>query len=657
MCGVCGVVRGVGALREADQARVAAMLGALIHRGPDDTGMRRAPAAVLGATRLAIRGMGDGHQPISDTETGVLAVVNGEIDNHLELRARLAARGRHVVMSADVAVVPPLYLEFGVDFVKELVGAFALAVYDPRHDRLILARDHAGERPLFYVRSPDGVTFATELSALTADRSLDLGVDPAAIAGYLQYGSFTAPAAPFRGVRKLAPAQRIVFEGDTEHQERYWRWPMGQTTKIVPTPSAFDVIFRRAVHRQTENDFPFGVFLSGGIDSSLVAAVARVVRPEARLSAFTLRFQEASYDEGDSASAVASYLGLNSVPVWVQAEDFPTEVRRLISMVGEPLADPAWIPTALLARRAAEEVKIALGGEGADELFGGYPTYIGALVSGHYARLPGWLKASIRKLVVAWPHSDKKVTTSFLLKRFVAGGDMDWMERHLLWTSSIPPDVLRRLGVEPRTREPERLESILDSVQRHDLETSLAEGLLTKADRASMSSSLELRAPFLDRDVMMFAASLPESERVHALTTKVFLKRYALRYLPREFVTRKKRGLSVPLARWLRENLHDWAAERLGDSRLREAGVDPRAALDILAEHRDRRANHARPIWTLAVLAEWLQWAEGSRSECVGAEGSESRLDAVRVGGGGTTVYSQPQCESSSSKTTNPPGP
>lgn len=614
MCGVCGVVRRAGQQAEADRRRVGTMMDALLHRGPDHAGTGEAAGALFGATRLAIRGLGDGRQPIFDPGTGVVAVVNGEIDNHRELREFLEARERPVPMSTDVAVVPSLYLELGESFVEKLVGAFALALYDPRHDRLILARDRAGERPLFYTLTPNEIDFATEVSALIADPSLEFSVDPVAIAAYLRFGSFPAPSSPFREVRKVAPAQRIVFEGERVRAERYWRWPVGGAAGARPSREDFDKIFRRAVERQSENEVPFGVFLSGGIDSSLVASVARAVRPGADFSAFTLRFREPSYDEGDAATAVASRLGIPMVPVWVRAEDVAAEVSRLISMVGEPLADPAWIPTALLARRAAEEVKIALVGEGADELFGGYPTYLGALVGRRYARLPGWLKASIRKLVDAWPPSERKVTLSFLLKRFVAGAEMDGGERHLLWTSNIPPDLLRRLGVDPPPAAMDRLDSLLDSVQRHDLETSLAEGLLTKADRASMSSALELRAPFLDRDVLEFAAALPERDRVRRLTTKTFLKRYALRYLPPSIVHRKKRGLSVPLARWLREELYGWAVERLGDSRMREAGVDPRAALAILAEHRDRRADHARAIWTLAVLAEWLRWAQRGRA-------------------------------------------
>jgi asparagine synthase (glutamine-hydrolysing) len=283
-------------------------------------------------------------------------------------------------------------------------------------------------------------------------------------------------------------------------------------------------------------------------------------------------------------------------------------------VVGEPLADPAWVPTALLARRASRDVKLALVGEGADELFGGYPTYVGARLADRYTRLPGAVRALLRDAVERWPRTDRKVTLSYLLKRFVAAAELPPVSRHRHWTSSIPPDLLRRLGVEDPT--PPDLDTdghILDILQRMDLETSLAEGLLTKADRASMSSALELRAPYLDQAVMEFAASLPVEERVHGMATKIFLKRFALRYLPAAIVYRRKRGLSVPLSRWLRGPLHAWAAARLADDRLRIAGVDPGAAVALLEEHRRRRADHARALWTLIVLAEWVAWVSGHR--------------------------------------------
>jgi asparagine synthase (glutamine-hydrolysing) len=352
------------------------------------------------------------------------------------------------------------------------------------------------------------------------------------------------------------------------------------------------------------------LFLSGGLDSSLITAVTRSIRPEKTLKAYSLRFSEASYDEGHYAEQVANTLGVEFVPVWVRPEDFPPTIAKLVRQVGEPLADPAWVPSALLARRAAQDVRVALVGEGADELFGGYPTYFGAGLAEYYARLPDPVRSFIRRAVESWPASDKKVTIAFLLKRFIQGDELDFLGRHILWTSCISPTILKRLGVTPPLlARPSYLSAqMLDRLQQHDLETSLAEGLLTKADRASMKSALELRAPFLDQEVIEFAASLPEKERIHRLQTKVFLKRYALRYLPSEIVHRKKRGLSVPLSSWLREPLYEWAKSRLSSPLLDRVGVNRYVAVDLLQEHSQRKADHARSIWTLIVLSEWLEW-------------------------------------------------
>ncbi len=279
-------------------------------------------------------------------------------------------------------------------------------------------------------------------------------------------------------------------------------------------------------------------------------------------------------------------------------------------MVGEPLADPAWIPTTLLAQRAAQESKMALVGEGADELFGGYPTYIGAGIAERFVQLPNWLRFAIRRVVEALPPSEKKVTISFLLKRFVQGASWNGMMRHRLWVSSITPALLRRLGVAPidLDRNDAGGGDLLDRAQRWDLETLLAEGLLTKADRASMSSALELRAPFLDEAVMEFATSLRAEDRVRGLKTKVFLKRYARRYLPNNIVNRRKRGLSVPISSWLRGPLKEWAIATLRKGRLEQVGIHTSAAVELFSEHCQRKADHARAIWTLLVLGEWLDW-------------------------------------------------
>ncbi|HMP82583.1 MAG TPA: asparagine synthase (glutamine-hydrolyzing) [Verrucomicrobiota bacterium] len=611
MCGICGTVAvdtrpAPGSARR----RVEAMLEALSHRGPDAVGSNGNDAAMMGATRLAIRGIHDGLQPIIDPASGVMAVCNGEIDNHRELRTWLASRGREVKQATDVAVIPALYAEVGDAFAEKLVGAFAAAVWDPRRQRLVLARDRAGERPLFYAHAEDGFVFATELAAMVSDGRLPVALDVAALKRYLQFGIFPSPGTPFAQVQKVAPGEIVVMDADGVHRRRYWRWSVVETPKSAPSLDAFDKLFRESVRRQSDVDVDFGVFLSGGIDSSLVSAVVRSLHPARSVKAYTLRFEEASFDEGSFADVVARQLKLDLISVWVRPEDMRAGLRSLIHLVGEPLADPAWIPAALLARRASQDVRLALVGEGADELFGGYPTYPGALLAERFARWPAWLRSSIRRAVEAIPPSDKKVTISFLLKRFVQGAEQSGLSRHRLWVSNIAPALLQRLGVEPAAVAVDEATTVplLAVVPRWDLETSLAEGLLTKADRAGMSSALELRAPFLDKAVMQFAASLPAGARVKGFQTKAFLKKYALRYLSREIVHRRKRGLSVPVARWLRGPWRDWASASLASPRLESAGLRKGAALELFEGHCGRKADHARALGKMLVLSEWLDW-------------------------------------------------
>jgi asparagine synthase (glutamine-hydrolysing) len=626
MCGVCGiVVRGGASDTETAQDQVTMMVEALAHRGPDDSGVEEVVAAVFGATRLAIRGLIDGHQPLVDEKSGVVAVCNGEIDNHAELRAWLAERGREVEHETDVAVIPALYLELGDAFVERLTGVFAIAVWDPRVGRLLLARDRAGERPLFFVAREDRIVFATEIAALAADRSVRLHPDRRSLERYLAVGAFVAPDSPFAEVEKVAPAEIVTIDEQGVSRRRYWRWPIGGAAKPAPSEDEFDRVFRAAVLRQSDIDVDFAVFLSGGVDSSLVAAVLKSVRPNVALTGYTLRFREASFDEGEFAAEVADMLGIRAVTVWCEPENFPRQLAELVDTVGEPLADPAWVPTAMLARRAAADVKLCLCGEGGDELFGGYPTYLGAHWSGTYANLPRAVRAPFERLVRALPPSEKKMTLSFLVNRFIEGAAMEGLARHELWTSSVGPLVRERLGARAidkgtrsarshdglqETRGERKNAHLLDLLQRRDLETTLAEGLLTKADRASMQSALELRAPFLDRDVMELAARLPVSARISGFETKSFLKRCALRYLPKKIVYRRKRGLSVPLAAWLRGPLESWARETLAHERLDRIGLRSKVALELLDEHCSRRSDHARALWTLLALAEWIAWAE-----------------------------------------------
>jgi len=610
MCGICGQVNFAG---QESGAAVPVMLDRLVHRGPDGHWIKSDPSAVFGMARLTIRGLTSGEQPLVDADTGVMVVCNGEIDNHRDLRDWLAERGRPVTQDTDVAVLPGLYLELGPAFVEKLIGAFAIAVWDPRVGRLLLIRDRAGERPLFYTWADGRAVFASQLAAMAVGGANPPLLDTPALQRYLQLGYFSAPNSPLEGVIKVGPAECVTLDAQGARTTTYWRWPRNLPATGAADLETFDALFREAVWRQSEVDVPMGLFLSGGVDSSLLAAVACDVHPEKSLTAYGLRFQEDSFDEGEFAERVATQLGIDYIPVWVTPEVIPDLLRDVLRTCGEPLADPAWIPTALLSARAAQDIRVSLSGEGADELFGGYPTYFGAGLAERYARLPAPLRGLVRTLVDRWPPSDKKVTLSFLLKRFVQGDTLDGGARHILWNSSLQPGLLDRLGLKPEllpwTAPPGG--SLLDQIQQYDLERSLAEGLLTKADRASMHSALELRAPFLDQAVMEFAATLPERERVRGIQTKVFLKRYATRYLDHDIVYRKKRGLSVPLSRWLREEpLRPWVETALARPALERIGLRPSAINDLMREHLDRKADHGRALWALVVVSEWLDWLQ-----------------------------------------------
>ena len=613
MCGICGVIAlspGRGEAPHRDRA--ATMLGTLLHRGPHESRLASDRAGTIGATRLAIRGIESGSQPIVDDATGVVVACNGEIDNHRELRAWLEGRGHRITLATDIAVIPALYLEHGDQFPEHLVGAFAVAVWDPRGPSVLLARDRAGEKPLFYAFARGEVLFASEVASLLVDARVPRDLDVPALRHYLRFGCFEAPTAPVSAVRRVGPGEIVSIRPSGVARRRYWRLRF-EESGAPPSPDAFDPVFRGAVMRVSDAEVPRGVFLSGGLDSALVATVARRSRPDVPLRAYTARFAEVSYDEGDHAAGMAKHLALDWTPVDVSASAVPGEIEGLVATSGEPLGDPAWVPMSLLARRAVEDVRLVLVGEGADELFGGYPTYIGALAAETYARWPRAVRAIVSRAVGAWPVSDKKVTVSYLLKRFVEAGTVPGLARHRLWTSQVPPRLLAQLGLPPGdladTSAPGR--PLLDVLQENDFETSLAEGLLTKADRATMGNAVELRAPYLDAGVLAFAAKLPGPARARGLTTKIFLKRYAERYLPHDVIYRTKRGLSVPLATWLRGPLKDWALARVSSGRLADVGIDVKGARALLDDHLSRRADLARPLWTILVLSVWLDWHAG----------------------------------------------
>lgn len=595
-------------LRYPDRsARLAARLR---HRGPDGHGERALAHVLLGATRLRIQDLSPrADQPLFDAERRIWLACNGEVYNAAELRRRFA--NYPFVSASDVEVVIPLYLEGGPEALADLVGMFAIALWDESARALVLARDRAGEKPLFRTTQGGEIWFASEIAPLLEHPGLSRQLDAAALLDYLTLGFSQPPRTLVAGIESVEPGSIEVHRSSTVRRIRYWN-----PTTVTETPCSVGRAISRgrslidqAVARQLQADVPVGVFASGGVDSSLIAAVAarQGVKP---LRLFTAGFAARTYDESGHAAAVAASLGARHTTVLIDEPALHDAFDALTDHVAEPIADPAILPTFLLARRAKEEVGVVLSGEGADELFGGYPTYVGHVLTPWLVRLPRWIREALRHVSNVLPASHDKVPIRWLLRAFAKSAELPWRERHVAWTGTdLSGGVLARpCDRRCRAEEPVGGSSPLRSAMLLDYSGYLACRLLPKLDRATMRVALEGRAPYLDRDVTAFALSLPTDLKVRGLTTKWLLKRIAEQLLPPSVVYRRKRGLSVPVAAWLNRGLRDETDRLLAPDRLRQQGLlsDVYVAR-LVREHRTGRANHARALWALLVLQRWLE--------------------------------------------------
>lgn len=601
MCGIYGIMSG-SALRHP---RVLDAMGeALRHRGPDGRAFFSAPHVSIGTERLRIIDLHErADQPFASPDDAVWLEANGEIYNAPELRARYADYPYR--SHSDVETILPLYLEHGPAAVAQLDGMFGLAIWDDRTKQLLLARDRAGEKPLFYARAGGEVLFASELQCLLRHPEVSRELDLAALGDYLALGYVPEPRTPFSAIRRVPAGTYMLFREGGEETVRYWDPDAFRPEAIDAQRAVAETqrLIERAVAKQVMSDVPVGVFISGGLDSSILATLASRVIGVDKVHTFSAQFAEESYDESGDAAVLARRMRTRHVPVRTDEETLLDALRNVTTRVAEPLADPAILPTFLLARAAREHVKVILSGEGADELFGGYPTYLGHKIAPKYDAMPAFVRRGLRRLAFALPPSGKKVTLEYLLKRFVSDAERPWMERHLSWFGT-------GLGGATGVSQPRDLDPLAGAMLL-DYRSYLRDNLLVKVDRATMLSSVEARAPFLDRDVSAFALSLPANLRVRGLTTKWVLKKAAEKWLPREVIYRRKRGLSVPVASWINRGLRGEVDRLLEPRRLRERGfIDEPRVTKLLAEHRGGHANHAKPLWAVVMLEYWLEnWA------------------------------------------------
>jgi asparagine synthase (glutamine-hydrolysing) len=615
MCGICGLVSLDGATAP-DPAALAAMNESLVHRGPDSVGNLIEGPCGLAMRRLSIIDLAGGDQPIANEDGRIQVIQNGEIYNYRELMEGLRRRGHSFSTHCDTEVLVHLYEERGPAFVEDLRGMFAIAIWDARHNRLLLARDRFGIKPLYYRVAGGQLSFASELKALLRQPGFSREIDPSALEAFLAFNSVPAPLTIFTEARKLPPGHTLVAEEGEVEIHRFAR----------PTPVPADQVrtereealaeelrgrLRDSVKAHLVSDVPVGVLLSGGVDSATLTAFA-AAESGYRVSTFSIGFEEQSFDELELARLVAKRYGTDHHEL-VLRPDAIDLLPRLVEAFDEPLGDSSALPTYLVSQLASDTVKVVLSGEGGDELFGGYYTYVADRLAPRIGRAAPLL----RPLVELLPSSSEKVSFDYKAKRFVRGAHLPPVERHHAWKEIFSDDAQDELLSSPRTSDPldvyraryaetEGAEE-LARLQDLDLGIYMVDDLLVKTDRASMAHSLEARVPFLDPVVAELALALETKQKVRGFSKKRLLRRAAAPLLPKEIIRGRKQGFSIPVAAWLRGDLAPFARDVLSPQTIERQGyLDPGAVTRVLDAHISGKRDLSRQIWGLLNFTLWF---------------------------------------------------
>jgi len=600
------------------------MVNALRHRGPDDWGEYVDDAVAIGASRLAVIDLDTGRQPIANEDGTVHVVLNGEIYNFGELRARLERRGHRFRTCSDAEVVVHAYEEAGEDCVRELDGMFALALWDRSRRCLVLARDRMGEKPLYYYAGPETFVFGSELRALLRHPDVPRTLDLEALSRYLVFECVPAPHSILAGVAKVPPAHVLVVSpGDKPQLQPYWKM------RFAPQPAVSEGGWRArvlgaletAVTTRLVSDVPVGIFVSGGIDSGTITALASRASPRP-LQAFCVGFEAPTYDERRFAQRVAEHCGAEHHAIVFRPQDATALMDRVGELLDEPLGDASFLPRYALALAAKETATVMLSGDGGDELFCGYPTFVADRPARWLrALLPRAVQDGARAIVDRLPSSRRYGSFDFLLKQFTRALPYDPEVRTQLLLGGLPPPEHARLlsadvrhalrSFDPYAELTMAIDesSSRDPIERmiyHHSRFYLADQTLVAADRASMAAGLEVRAPFLDHRLVELACQIPGQLKIRGMTTKYLFKRVVGHLLPADIVSRRKQGLGVPIAAWLRGPLRTILEDRLAPARVAWRGLfDPTTVSRLVAEHVSGRRNHRKVLWTLLMLDAW----------------------------------------------------
>lgn len=630
MCGIAGMYRLDGSpLPPEASAQVQAMCESMAHRGPDGWGVWQDGPVCLGHRRLSIIDLSGGSQPMHSQDNRLHVTFNGEIYNYATLRRELEQQGARFATSSDTESILCGYGHWGTDCLDHFEGMFSFALWDAREQRLFLARDRFGKKPLFHTVQDGVLYFASELSALRQIPGLSFTLSHDAVMRYLAYGYVPTPQTLYAEVHSLPPSHCALWQNGSSRVERYWDLPCpdeGEKRDERELMSELRALLAQAVRRRMVSDVPLGVFLSGGIDSSIVTGImAR--QSTVPIKTFSIGFREASYDESRYAAIVARAFGTNHHVQILEASECADILPDVISRLDVPLADASVAPTWLLSRLTRQHVTVALGGDGADELWAGYENYYAFSIAEHFNRWPGVIRLPVERLTRLLPssagyvnlrlatdiflrgaHTRPEFRLQSLLAPFAAAAQRDILDPGFAESALLDDAVLfASTGGHYDHWQPRSAASPLARIFHVYARQFLLDDILVKVDRCSMLHSLEVRAPFLDRAVAEFTARLPVRHKLRGVKGKYLLKKAVDDLLPHEILHRGKRGFQIPVAEWLRTRLRPLVEDMLGEEHLRQQGIfNPAAVRQLVDSHCSGKADLRQPLWTLLVLQLWL---------------------------------------------------
>ncbi len=622
MCGIFGKCsfQEEGLINEG---QIRSLTKLLEHRGPDDEGYLFDANIGLGVRRLSVIDLKTGHQPIHNEDKSLWIIYNGEIYNYPEIRRELISKSHKLYTQSDTEVILHLYEQEGEGFVKKLNGMFAFALWDKKNEKLILARDRFGIKPLFYSLLNNSLVFSSELTPLLSLQEIEKGIDFDALSDYFSYNYIPEPKSIFRKIKKLLPGSMLIYKNNDIKIEKYWdlEFNIERGKLFQEYMEELDSLLQNSVKMMLRSDVPVGVFLSSGLDSSSIIAYMRnfIKGP---IKTFTIGFDDKSYSEANGARAIAKRFETEHHEISIE-NNLTELIFNSTEHFGEPFGDNASLATMMLSKAAKNSVKVVLTGDGGDEILAGYPTHYVYKIAALYKKIPAGLRERfIKKMVEKLPVSTDRLSRDYVLKRFVQGAGYPFQEAHFLWKAIFYDHQKEKLFTDRFKNLTKRNnsfsvcgdyfdkvknEEILNQLLYVDVKTFLLSNGLVRVDRMTMANGIEARVPFLENNLVEFASTIPPRYKTRGSITKYILRKLMKGRLPRGITSMKKMGLLLPLSRLLTGKLKPFIEDILAQKKIERTGLlNPEFVSQLLREHFEGRKDNTRQVWNLAMFMVWF---------------------------------------------------